>query len=272
MSRTLRQFVIASIFFFFVALLLWGVYVAFIKAPETCSDAKQNQNEEGIDCGGICTAACIEEVVGKDLQIQEVTFVLGGANTYDILGRFFNPNSAVGASEFRYTFELQDASGQVLATRSGKNYALPQETKDIIELNIETAGMPVKATLTVSDVIWEKASGYREKPAVNIYQKRYSSMTSGFGFSKASGLLSNESPYDFRSIDVGIILRDASGRLLALNKTRQNNIKAGESRDFDLVWPLPFPGIVEQVDMEVDADVYHSENFSKQYFPGGSAR
>ncbi len=215
---------------------------------------------------------CIEEVTGQDLQIQEVTFVSGGSGRYDILGRFFNPNSAVGASQFNYTFELQDASGQVVATRSGKGYALPQETKDIIELNLETGSLPVKATLSVSDVDWEKASGYREKPAVNIYQKRYGPATSGFGFSKASGLLSNESPYDFRSIDVGVILRDASGKLLALNKTRQNNIKAGESRDFDLIWPLPFPGVVEQVDMEVDADVYHSENFSKQYFPGGSAR
>lgn len=272
MSRTLRQGVIAFVFLSLATLLLWGVYVAFIKTPETCNDGKQNQNEQGIDCGGVCTAACIEQVVGQDLQIQEVAFVSGGSSSYDILGRILNPNGAVGASEFRYTFELKDANGQVLATRSGKNYALPQETKSIIELNMETGGIPAKATLIMSDVVWEKASGYREKPAVNIYQKRYGPTTSGFGFSRASGLLSNESPYDFRSIDVGIILRDASGRIVALNKTRQNSIKAGESRDFDLVWPLPFPGTVEQVDMEVDADVYHSENFSKQYFPGGSAR
>jgi hypothetical protein len=272
MGRMFHRVIIALIFLSLNALLIAGVYFAFIKAPETCSDGKRNQDEQGIDCGGVCQVACIEEVVGKDLQVQEVTFVSGGSGSYDILGRFLNPNSAIGASEFRYTFELKDANGQVLSTRSGKNYALPQETKNIIELNMETGGLPVRATLTMSDVVWEKASGYREKPAVNIYQKRYGPTTSGFGFSRASGLLSNESSYDFRSIDVGVILRDASGRLLALNKTRQNNIKAGESRDFDLVWPLPFPGVVEQVDMEVDADVYHSENFSKQYFPGGSAR
>lgn len=269
MSRLIRQVIIATIFFSFNTLLLVGIYFAFIKAPETCTDNKQNQDEQGVDCGGVCTNACIEVVVGRDFQFQEVAFVPAGNGRYDVLGKIFNPNDDIGASSFRYTFELKDGMGQVIATRSGTNYVLPQETKDLIELNLETANIPASVTLRVSEVSWERLSGYRERPSINIYQKRYNQVTGGFGYSEAYGLLSNESPYDFRVITVKVILRDALGKPLAFNTHQMNTVNAHESRDFKLVWPTPFPGAVERVDMEVDADIYHSDNFVEQYFPGG---
>ncbi len=269
MSRMFRRLVIVSIFLSFNALLIFGIYFGIIKKPASCIDGIQNQNEQGIDCGGICTNACIEVVVGQDFQTKEVTFVPGGNNRYDVMARIFNGNDAIGAPSFRYTFQLKDASGQVLATRSGNNYILPQETKTLIEVNLESALSPASVSLSISDVSWERFTGYREKPTINIYQKRYNQLTTGAGYSGAYGLVSNESPYDFRSIIVKVILRDSTGKPLAFNQTKQDNVTAGESRDFMLIWPLPFPGTVERVDMEVDADVYHSQNFERQYFPGG---
>lgn len=269
MSRMIRRVVIVSIFFSFNTLLVLGIYFVFFRVTPTCFDAKQNQNEQGIDCGGICANACIEVVVGKDFQTKELTFVPGGQNLYDVLGRVYNGNDEIGASSFRYTFELKDKNGQVLATRTGKSFILPHQEKNLIESNLETSGIPVSVVLTYSEMIWESASGYQEVPRVSIYQKQYNQVTTGFGFSEATGLLTNESSFDFRSIIIDVILRDKDGVPLAFNKTKQDTIKAGESRDFKLVWPTPFSGTVEQVDMEVDADVYHSENFVKQYFPGG---
>lgn len=272
MSRMLRRIVILLVFFSFNTLLVLGVYFAFIKAPETCVDLKQNQNEDGIDCGGICTNACMVAVVGRDIQVKEVAFVPGGEGRYDVLARVFNPNENIGATSFRYIFELRDMSGAVLASRSGTGYVLPQEIKSLIELNVDTTATPGQVSLQITDVVWEQLSGYQEKPIVNIYQKRSNLVTDGFGYYETYGLLSNESPYDFRSIIVKIILRDASGKPLALNTHRMDTVQAHESRDFKLVWPMPFPGIVTTTDMEIDADVYHSENFIQQYFSGGGAR
>ncbi|MBP7061181.1 MAG: hypothetical protein KBA91_04390, partial [Candidatus Moranbacteria bacterium] len=258
---------------FSVNALLWtGVYFAFLKTPESCMDGIKNQNEQGVDCGGICTNVCVEVVVGKDLQQQEVAFVPGGDQRYDVIGKIFNPNDDIGATVFHYTFELHDATGAVLVSRTGESYILPQEGKSLIELNLESAGVPTQATLTLTDISWERLSGYRERPSINIYQKRYDQVTNGFGFSEAYGLLSNESPYDFRSIVVRVILRDAFGKPLAMNMTDLRTVSAQESRDFKLVWPTPFPGVVDHVDMEIDADVYHSDNFIRQYFSGGERR
>ncbi len=268
MSRMVRRIVIASIFFSFNALFWVGVYYAFLKTPETCVDNTQNQDEQGVDCGGVCANACFVAMVGKDLQSQGTSFVLGGENQYDVVAVLKNPNDDIGASAFFYTFELKDRGGQVLVSRTGKSTILPRAEKKLMELNLETTGIPTSAVLTVHDVTWERSTDYKEQPRVNIYQKRYEQLSAGFGFGKAYGRLSNESPYDFRSISIYVSLYDSAGKLLALNKTRQDTIKAGESRDFELVWPTPFPGVVDRVEMEVDADVYNSENFVKQYFPG----
>lgn len=269
LSRGAKRFVIAFLYFASVVLLSVGAYYAFFKAPETCFDSRQNQNEAGIDCGGVCQAVCKENVTGADLEIKEIVFVPGGNGQYDILGKIYNPNDEIGASSFMYSAELKDSSGKVLAVRSGTSYILPQENKYILELNLASSTVPATATLQISEVEWARFSGYQEKPSINIYQKRYGPISSGAGFGEAYGLLSNESPYDFRSIIVKVILRDNSGKPLAFNTTEMRTVRSHEERDFRLVWPTAFPGTVEKVEMEVDADVYHSDNFMRQYLPGG---
>lgn len=267
--RELRRFIIVATAFALLVSLSLGVYFAFLKPEETCMDGRQNQDEQGVDCGGACTNACMEKIVGIDLQQKEVSFVSAGEGEYDVLGQIYNPNDVAGASSFRYVFELKDASGRVIATRSGESYILPQETKSLTAVGMNAFGAAASATLSISDVQWERFSGYRERPAINIYQKRYDETSDGVSFGEAKGLLSNESPFDFRSITVIVILRDGAGKLLALNTTEMRTVRAGEERDFTLVWPTAFPGVVERVEMSVDADVYHSDNFMRQYLPGG---
>ncbi|OGI19567.1 MAG: hypothetical protein A3J06_00345 [Candidatus Moranbacteria bacterium RIFCSPLOWO2_02_FULL_48_19] len=268
LPRLIKQFLIALIYLIIAVLLGVLIYYAFIKAPETCSDSKQNQNETGIDCGGVC-AACKENITGEALQFMEQAFVPAGNGKYDVLARVYNPNDVEGASSFTYTAVLKDSGGNVLATRSGKSYILPQENKYILELNLATTATPAMAAFTVDSVEWARLSGYQEKPTVNIYQKSYSEISSGAGFGEVKGLLMNESSYDFRSIIVKVILRDSVGSPLAFNSTEIRTVLSSEERDFRLVWPSAFPGVVEKVEMEVDADVYHSDNFIRQYLPGG---
>lgn len=269
LSRRNKQYVIAAVYFVLAVLLSTVIYYAFIKAPETCFDGRQNQDEIGIDCGGVCAAVCKEVIVGEDLQVKEMTFVPGGENRYDVLGKIYNPNDEIGASAFAYTVSLKDSGGAVLASRTGKSYILPQENKYILELNLETAAVPSSVSFEISDMEWTRFSGYQAKPTISIYQKRYGQISSGAGFGEAYGLLSNESPYDFRSIIVRVILRDESGKPLAFNTTEMRTVQASEERDFRLIWPSAFPGTVAKVEMEVDADVYHSDNFIRQYLPGG---
>lgn len=267
-SRQGRQLVIGTVYLVLFIAIGTGVYFGYIKPKPTCFDGKMNQDELGIDCGGIC-ALCPEQVASLDLQTKETVFVPSGQNRYDVMAKVYNPNDTAGASSFEYQFELKDAAGRVLASRTGKNFILPQETKYLLEFNLDVTDDPSSATLTLSHIDWQSFSGYSEKPSVNIYQKRYSQISSGSGYSEAFGLVSNQSPYDFRSLLVKVILRDADGQPLAFNQTEMRTVVSHAERDFRLVWPNAFPGTVEKVEMEVEADVYHSDNFIQQYLPGG---
>lgn len=267
--RKTRQIVIVSVYILLFITLSIGVYYAFLKPPETCFDKKQNQDERGVDCGGVCTLVCEEHILGQDLEVTETALVSGGNGQYDAFVKVHNPNDEVGASLFTYVFELKSATGQTVATRSGESFISPQESKYLFELNLETSTVPTSVIVRFTVSKWERFSGYHEKPVINIYQKRYNVISSGAGFGEAYGLLANESPYDFRSIVVKVILRDGNGTVLAFNTTEMRAIVSREERDFRLVWPSSFPGTVERVEMEVEADVYHSDNFIRQYLPSG---
>ncbi|NCQ06078.1 MAG: hypothetical protein GW815_00755 [Candidatus Moranbacteria bacterium] len=267
-SRQTKQFLI--FFTYFLLAVLFGIiiYYGFIKDPETCFDGKQNQNETGLDCGGVCALVCKEVVTGELLQMKEEHFIPSGKDTYDIVAKVFNPNGEAGAVSFSYTAVLKDASQTVLASRTGTGYILPLENKYILEFNLQSSTMPASVSVLTDNIEWAHFSGYQEKPAVNIYQKRYNEVTSSAVFGEAVGLVSNESQYDFRSVVIQVILRDRNNMPLAINSTVMNTLRSNENRDFRLVWPTAFPGTVENVEMIVDADVYHSENFIKQYISG----
>jgi hypothetical protein len=266
---------VKRLFIVFVLLAILGVlsalvYFAFLYTAPTCSDGLKNQNESGVDCGGVCANACLAPVALQDMAIKEVSLMPGGTGKVDVLGVLYNPNDISGASRFDYVFEVKDATGKVVATRNGTGSILPQEEKTLLAIGLPVADQAgLQATLRITNPEWEQFSGYQARPNINVYNRRYTELSGGPGFSEAYGLVANESPYDFRSLRVVVVLRDASGKPLAANQTELRTVTSGERRDFRLVWPEAFPGEVSQVDMLVDADAYHSDNFVREFLPGG---
>ena len=49
-------------------------FFLLLNKPETCSDKIQNQNEKGIDCGGVCPNKCSEQVC-KDKMPRRQCFL-----------------------------------------------------------------------------------------------------------------------------------------------------------------------------------------------------
>jgi hypothetical protein len=268
-QRALKRFSIVAIVFFTVG-LVWSSLVIAFQAKVTCSDGKQNQGEKGIDCGGPCNTACPDATAPQDLIVREAVFVPGGdPGSYDVLVQVNNPNDELGASMFDYTLSLKSANGETLAEHAGKGFILPQETKYFLGVNFVTQAAPVRAEITFAATKWEKFSGYQEKPRLSVLNKEYIKIASGAFFSEAKGNVVNDSTFDFRTLTVKIVLRDVSGKALALNQTEMNTVLAKEMREFQLKWPKAFPGDVARVDVEVEANVYHTGNFIQRYIPEG---
>ncbi len=263
-GRVLKRIIVIAIFLSILLGVGWLVYF-IVKPKETCTDGIQNQREEGIDCGRVCQNQCLRPITTNDLEVRETAMVYGGPGKTDALVSVRNPNDEAGASSFRYRIEVVGKNGETVA-REGASFILPQETKYLLEIGIPIVDAEsIRAVF--SEYRWERFTGYQEKPPFSVLNRRYEQVSSGTGFGRAFGIVRNDSTFDFRTIAIKVILRDANGKAIAFNRTVQNTMKSGESREFDLLWPTGFPGTVARVETEIEADVFRSENFLKQYLP-----
>jgi len=249
----LAIFIIAGYFFY-----------SFFKPEETCSDNIKNQNEEDVDCGGVC-AKC-NKIEARNLEIGKSGILPSVAGAYDFWAEIMNPNNTFGSSNFKYKISIKDASGNVLAQREAVGFILPGERKYVVENNIGAEGVPASAEMEILDSTWVEFNEFYERPQVKIVNKNYNEVTSGVGFSEAKGLLKNESPYDFSLIKLQVILRNTEGYVIALNSTEMRTVKSGEDREFKVLWPNQFPGIVSNMEAQAEVNIFDSQSFLQQYF------
>lgn len=266
--RNKKRIIIILIYIIIFLLVIFFLYKIIIPKP-TCSDGKQNQNEKGVDCGGNC-APCNDVVTVQNMEIKEKEFVYGGNNTYDILIKINNPNNNIGSPAFLYEAVLKNESGNVVTVKNGENFILPAETKYILisGLPVKEGDIPSAVDFNISNVKWEKFSEY-QKPRLDIYNKRYNEISEGTGV-EAYGILKNQSQFDFNSIKADVILRDGNGKLVGLNSTQINTVRAGEERDFKLTWPYKMSSEIKNMEVEAQVNIYDEQSFTKIYIPDQS--
>ena len=256
--------------------LIYGVIFILILIPvifklipnDSCSDGKQNQDEGGIDCGGVCQIKCEVRPDGNLVFRSTGLTETGISNKYDVYSEVQNTNEGYGSSSFDYTFNLKDENGNILAKRDGTGFLFPKEKKYLIEIGIDSSAYPAKVELEIKNIVWKDFVGV-EKPQLILVNKNFYELDQNLGTSDAIGLLRNESPFDFNEIKIQAIVKDNSGNIIALNSTKINTVQSGESREFKVIWPKR---IYQVGDMEIQAEtnIFKSDAFVKRYFPGQS--
>lgn len=260
-----KRLVIIGAYLAIFLLVVFGIYY-WQKPKPSCFDNKQNQNEEGLDCGGICAKKC-DLVAQQDIVVLGVGFVDSGvANNVDLFGEISNPNQTLGSGNFQYQFTIENSSGVTIANYNGTSFILPGEKKYIIKNNMFVQDVPVKVNLLISKTQWTEANEFYEKPQLSVIYKKYNEISSGVGFFEATGLLKNESPFNFSNIKIAVILKDDKGGIVALNSTEMNTVAAGEDRDFRVYWPSRFPGSVAKMETQAEVNIFNSEAFVKKNF------
>lgn len=251
---------VALIFLLVVFLIIMAVVLMGKKDP-TCSDGIKNQGEFEIDCGGPCYP-CQEKPVLKDLEVLSTEWVYDADNRYDLVLKIKNPNSLYGAQSFQYQVKIQDAANREMAkTDNATEFILPGETKYILIPAVGLTQEPAKLMVEIQNPKWEKFTDY-EEPNLVINNKSFQVSSGGqAGFARASGTLINNSPYDFETILVKVLLRDSNGKLLAINHQTMNTVRAREQRDYNMVFSHSFPGSVQNIEVEPEVNVFLSDNY-----------
>lgn len=268
--RRRKQIIVVLIILVVLGLLGAGAYYRWFYQAPTCFDGKQNQKEEGVDCGSPCAMSC-ELLTVKKLEAQWVKAVFLKDGFYDLVAKISNPNPNFGLAQFNYAFKLFDANDQLIAQKQGVSFILPNQSKYIIEANVAADTKPAKVEMTIADLAktdWQRLKDDFAAPDIYVHDKQFKYLEKQAGqpaVAQVAGIIKNNSNFDFDRIQVAVALFDANRELVGVNKTEARTVLAGEDRYFSALWFSPLSSEVKSVDILPDTNLFSDSNFMRRF-------
>lgn len=257
-SRTGIRIVKRIIYGILYAVILFGISYAVyykIESRPTCLDGKQNQGEEGLDCGLVCGVSCIKIA---PLKITNIHVVLAKDGDYDVVATVFNPNSEFGSPQIDYDVVFKNASGKMVSKQEVRSYILPGQTRYFLISFIKSSEQIISADIIVKNAMWERVSQF-DSSDVSFPVKNKNLRKNEF-----EAVLVNDSDFDFNTIDIGVVIYGENNNILAINKTNVNTIFSREERYFKVSWPEEIIN-ASKVDVEITTNLLENSNFIKRY-------
>ncbi|MFC1633069.1 FxLYD domain-containing protein [Patescibacteria group bacterium] len=229
-----------------VALIMLGVlYGIFILLPARDSDNDGVANAEDI-CVGFDDKAdedndgipdgCEEQPPITELTVTDAEFVTG-VTTVDVTFTVTNPMNDWGVSPLIYTITVKGANGQIVAERERESYLLPGETHHYTEIALPISAEPKSVEVSLDSLYFIKVDTNFPAADFGISDLVYQAVDESGVVGRAQGTITNRSSYTFKSVEIPIVLLDASGNLVGLNYTTVQELEPSEKRDFFAIWP-----------------------------------
>lgn len=237
MPRPLKKFIYGVFYFSIIILIVFLVYEFKLKAKPTCFDKIQNQNEEGIDCGGICGACRILQLKNPE-KIGEIKIMSSGAGKTILLTEIKNPNADYGISQFNYSFQIYGKDDILLQTINGDSDLFPNESKYLYSAEVADDEAKIeKIVLEFERVKWLPAYDY-VKPEFPVAQKLTTEVTDGSV--KVMGIVRNESPVEIKNLNLIAVLYDRFGIEVFAAQTLVSDLAGFSEKSFVVNFPKDF--------------------------------
>ena len=170
-------------------------------------------------------------------------------NTYDVGVEIRNPNPLLLLESFEYEIRIYDERDVVITKRLGRSFALPGQTTHVIETNLESEKTIRRATFEIKNENWILFEG--EVPDVVAGEREHIISTDG---AKPRSIINatvfNRTVKDYSNIEVGVVLLDQKRNIVAVSKSRIDQLKAGESQRVSFFWPDVLPDSVTEIQIE----------------------
>ncbi|MDO8591103.1 MAG: hypothetical protein Q7R65_03975 [bacterium] len=233
-----------SVFFIVagVAALFVFLYVYKSLPSPNCSDNKQNQSEEGVDCGGSCVP-CV--IAPKDvITLWTRVFELKGG-VFEVASLIQNPNLFYGLSKVKYSFKLYDSQNVLVAAKEGETFIGPQDKFVIFATDIKIGTRkPQKADVEIAYVSKWQYIEQKILPLI-VSQKKFSNTP----FASLEAKLANSSLGAVQNIEAAAVLYDKDGNVFGASLSKIDSIEGQSSRNVVFTWPRSF--VTEPVSSEI---------------------
>lgn len=239
-----RSIYISGVIIVAIVIMAPIVFSVFNKKP-TCFDGKQNGDERGIDCGGICEKLCALETTDPSIVWSRSFKVSEGV--YNTVAYIKNPNFNGGILNIPYIFKLFDDKNLLIAERKGSTFIPPNTAVPIFENTIYTGErIPIKTFFEFnSKFIWSRIDEYKGKD-LKISEIKLSNIESA---PRVDAVLSNTSIIDIEDIEAVAIIFDSNNNAIAVSSTFIEKLPNRSSRNIVFTWPNKFSLKVARIEI-----------------------
>lgn len=232
-----------QIFYVFVLVLFFSIFASLIlyprfnKAP-TCVDSKQNGAETGVDCGGPCARACLDQVDAVSVVWSRAFEVVPGR--YNAVAYLVNHNKNIAVEKINYRFRFADANNIYIGKREGTTTIPPTGPFAVFEPAIDVgSSTPVYVTFEFTEMpAWITVPEDKLKELKVLVSDI--NLTGEDTSPELSATIKNNSLFSIPDVNVVAILYDASHNAVSASSTYVDMLGPEEVRQVNFTWREPF--------------------------------
>ena len=240
-----------KIIYILVLVLIFGTPTSFyiykkMQKPASCFDGLQNQDERGVDCGGICQIACLNNIKQEpDIQWSRAYYVAPGV--YNLVAYIQNPNVDYISQPAKYVFKIYDDKNVLIATREGVIGIPTTKVFPIFEPTIETGNLIPKIIKFefVEPITWIEYFG--NKPELETVDQKLSRTDT---FPKLEAKIKNKTLNTYKNVEVIAIIYNEEGNGVLSSRTFIDKIGDKGEANISFTWlePIDFkPSKIEVI-------------------------
>jgi len=214
------------------------VYKIFFTHVPTCFDGIQNQDEQGIDCGGVCANFCswqeksIVPLWARAFPIQN--------GVYSLVAYVQNQNINAGIEQINYEFRVYD-SNNILAGDpvTGTTFIEPNQSTAIFQSPVSTGNRIPKNVFFsfTSTPVWTKTDPKYSVPQLTTANTH---LTNTDTAPKLSADVINNTLFNYNNIEVVAILYGADGNAINASDTYIASLPQQSKQTVYFTWPQKF--------------------------------
>lgn len=221
--------IIGAVIIAFLAIISTTI---FYKTP-SCSDGVQNQNEEGIDCGGPCAYLCTPQQRSPTVLFTKT--ISNGTGRTDVVASVENSNATSAAKNVPYTVTLYGANQVFVQEVTGTLDLPPSSIVPIFISGISSENQKVtNAFLTIasSSPKWfTMTSDSRVRPVVTN-----TTLSGSESVPRINAVLGNAGISTLTDVPVIVFVHNDQGEIIAASKTIVPTIPAQGQATATFTW------------------------------------
>lgn len=220
----------------FLIIFIIGLFIYLYNLPTaTCFDMVKNQDEKGIDCGGICDKFCSADVVEPNVLWIRTSKVQDGL--YNSMAYIRNSNLKASAKDVPYVFKLYDRENTLIYERKGK-VSLPAQ-KDIA---IFESGFYVGFSIPeqvyfefTAPIVWVKDE--LVSSTLTVKDKQIFTATTK---PKITATIVNSSLTDIKNVEAVVVVYDTDDNARTFSRYIIDEVPGEGESAAVYTWPEPF--------------------------------